>query len=69
MLVFGVVFRHALGGVLAGLGIDLGGFGEGFERASWGLLGYFLRSLFHACFWGRLQKCFWWRLGWTTKIN
>ena len=40
MLVFGVVFRHALGGILAGLGIDLGGFGEGFERASWGLLGY-----------------------------
>ena len=43
MLVFGVVFKHALGGILAGLWLDLRGLGKGFGRnfqAFWGILGY-----------------------------
>ena len=40
------------------LGLHLGGFWEGF-RASWGLLGCFGASFFHACIWSGLQKCSW----------
>ena len=45
------------------LGLHLGGFWEGF-RASWGLLGCFGASFFHACIWSGLQKCSWSRLAW-----
>ena len=45
------------------LGLHLGGFWEGF-RASWGLLGCFGASFFHACIWSGLQKCSWRHQGW-----
>ena len=37
MLVFGVVFKHALGGILAGLWLDLRGLGQGFGRVLGGI--------------------------------
>ena len=65
MLVFGVVFRNALGGVLVGFWVDfrglgkyfgrvLGGFWEGFGRnfqAFWAILSYYGHFWVIAVFW------------------
>ena len=37
MLVFGVVFKHALGGILAGLWLDFKGLGKGFGMVLGGI--------------------------------
>ena len=45
------------------LGLHLGWLREGFG-GSWGLLGRFGASFFHACIWSGLQKCSWRHQGW-----
>ena len=45
------------------LGLHLGWLWEGFG-GSWGLLGRFGASFFHACIWSGLQKCSWRHQGW-----